>query len=131
MTMPDLTHITHPSITITLPWPPAALSPNMRQHWAKHAKAKKAYRTACGAILDAYPYQGASLPPDALVGVFMRFHPPSRRRYDWDNLMARMKSGLDGVAQALGVDDAIFRPSMEIGEPMPPDGQVFVVITIE
>lgn len=118
-------------ITLTLPWPPVELSPNRPGHWAKKAKAKKAYRTACKAICEAYPYQGGSLPPDALLSVSMRFHPPSRRRYDWDNLMARMKSGLDGVAQALGVDDAIFRPSMEIGEPMPPDGQVFVVITIE
>jgi len=35
------------SIELTLPWPPTALSPNARQHWAKLARAKKAYRLAC------------------------------------------------------------------------------------
>lgn len=119
------------TLTMTLPWPPAALSPNMRGHWAKLARAKKAYRSACKAICQATPYNGGSLPPDAVLRVSMRFHPPTRRRYDWDNLTARMKSGLDGIAEALGVDDAIFRPSMDVAEYSPPDGRVVVVITVE
>ncbi len=35
------------SLHFTLPWPPADLSPNARQHWSKLARAKKADRTAC------------------------------------------------------------------------------------
>jgi crossover junction endodeoxyribonuclease RusA len=117
-------------ISITLPWPPVELSPNRPGHWAKKAKAKKAYRTACRAIVEACPYEGASLPPDAILSVSMRFHAPSRRRYDWDNLLARMKAGLDGISDALGVDDSIFRPSIEVAEPCPPNGHVVVVISI-
>ena len=32
---------------LILPWPPKELSPNFRAHWAKLARAKKAYRAAC------------------------------------------------------------------------------------
>jgi crossover junction endodeoxyribonuclease RusA len=31
--------------------------------------------------------------------------PPNRRAHDLDNCLARMKSGLDGLADVLGVDD--------------------------
>ena len=38
----------------------------------------------------------------------MVFVPPDRRLYDRDNLVARMKSGLDGMCDALGIDDNQF-----------------------
>ena len=36
------------------------------------------------------------------------FHKGDRRRRDQDNLIASMKASLDGVADALGVDDNLF-----------------------
>jgi crossover junction endodeoxyribonuclease RusA len=38
----------------------------------------------------------------------LTFYPPSRRQYDLDNCVAAMKSGLDGVADALQVNDHRF-----------------------
>ena len=38
--------------------------------------------------------------------VSITFHPPSNRRQDLDNMLASIKSGLDGVADAIGVDDS-------------------------
>ena len=35
-------------MTFTLPWPPKELSPNARLHYMAKARAKKAYRQACG-----------------------------------------------------------------------------------
>jgi len=35
----------------------------------------------------------------------LTFVPPTRRAYDLDNALARIKSGLDGVADVLQVDD--------------------------
>lgn len=35
------------TVNVILPWPPKELSPNFRGHWAKLARAKKAYRLAC------------------------------------------------------------------------------------
>ena len=90
-------------LIITLPWPPAGLSPNARNHWSKLAKLKKQYREACAwsaASQGAYPMQADKL------HLTLTFVPPTRRAYDLDNALARMKSGLDGLADALRVDDS-------------------------
>lgn len=89
-------------LTLTLPWPPKELSPNARLHWAALARARKQYRQACAAQAMA---QGAGRMQAASLHVSLVFHPPSRRPFDLDNALARMKSGLDGLADVLGVDD--------------------------
>lgn len=38
----------------------------------------------------------------------LEFVPPDRRSYDRDNLVARMKSGLDGLADAFKINDKQF-----------------------
>lgn len=92
----------HDALILTLPWPPADLSPNARQHWSKLARAKKAYRAACA---WAAKEQGAKRIEAERLHVSLVFYPPSRRAFDLDNMLARMKSGLDGLADVLGVDD--------------------------
>lgn len=86
----------------TLPWPPTALSPNARGHWSKLAKAKKAYRAACAWTAKE---QGAQRVAAEKLHLTLVFVPPNRRAHDLDNCLARMKSGLDGLADVLGVDD--------------------------
>lgn len=45
------------------------------------------------------------------------FHPPNRQSRDKDNLIARFKAGQDGLAEAMGVDDAEFNDvPRDIGE---------------
>ena len=66
------------------------------------AKAKKAYRAACGWTAKE---QGARRIEADKLHVAVTFFPPDRRAYDQDNLIARMKSGFDGLADVLGVDD--------------------------
>lgn len=113
-----------PFLSVTFPWPPSALSPNARQHWTKLAKAKKSYRAACYLTAVA---QGAA--PVVAVGlhVHLQFAPPTRRKYDLDNLLARMKAGLDGLSDAIWVDDSRWQISMSRSEPSAPG---FVVITV-
>lgn len=102
-------------ISITLPWPQASLSPNARQHYMALARARKKYRNDCWVSAHA---QGArKVAADALT-VSVRFAPPTRRRYDLDNLLSRMKSGLDGLADVLGVDDSRWRLRIEMAEPV-------------
>ena len=48
--------------------------------------------------------------------VHMVFYRPRRYRYDEDNLVARMKSGLDGIADLIKVDDHKFRITHEISD---------------
>lgn len=89
-------------LQITLPWPPKELSPNSRLHWSKLARAKKAYRAVCALQARA---QGARQQKAMKLHLSLTFYAPTRRAYDLDNALARMKSGLDGLADALGVDD--------------------------
>lgn len=109
---------------ITLPWPPAGLSPNARLHWAKLAKLKKVYRTACAYQAMA---QGVRQIKAKKLHINLIFIPPTRRAYDLDNALARMKSGLDGLADALGVDDSLWSLTIQKGEGI--GGMVKVEIT--
>ncbi len=109
--------------TIRLPWPPKELSPNARLHWARVSKVKKAYRTACWAETLA---SGVRVTGDGAIAVELVFYKPTRRAMDWDNLIARMKAGLDGMADALKINDRQFRLSMKVAE----ETGGFVLVTI-
>jgi crossover junction endodeoxyribonuclease RusA len=92
---------------LTLPWPPKQLSPNARLHWSVVAKVKKAYRMAC--FTQAINAGMRSIPWDGDVHLWIDIYPPDRRARDDDNVVAAFKSGRDGLADALGVDDKRFR----------------------
>lgn len=112
-------------IEITLPWPPRELSPNSRVHWATRARC--ATRVRQHAYWTARAIAGDASLPDGPIPVALEFRPPNLRRRDWDNLLASMKSGLDGISQALGVDDHRFQLRMEVGEPVQ-SGVVIVTV---
>lgn len=87
-------------------WPAAALSPNARMHWAIKARAVKKYRH--DSLFEA-KYQAPNWTrPSGKLTLEVEFYPPQRRAYDRDNLLARMKSGIDGVADGLGINDKEF-----------------------
>ena len=90
-------------MNIILPWPPSGLSPNARLHWAKLSKLKKQYRNVCAGHARI---QGARAISAAKLHLILEFVPPTRRAFDLDNALARMKSGLDGLADVLKVDDS-------------------------
>ena len=111
--------------TCTFSWPPRECSPNWRGHWAAKAKAAKAYRKECWVLaLSA----GLKAEKHATVYVSITFHPPSRRRYDLDNCVGSLKNGLDGLADALGVNDYQFRINASLAG-SEPSGRVFVRIS--
>ena len=119
-------------LTITLPWPPSELSPNKRLHWARLAKAKARYREACR--IETLHCLAGRLPRLAdRLAVLLEFMPPDRRSYDRDNLTARMKAGLDGMCDALGIDDKrIKRQTTEVVESVvPAKGAACVRVTID
>lgn len=92
-------------IEFQLAWPPSELSPNKRLHWTQSAKFKKMYRATCAWEVIA---KKVGPVPDGPLLLELTFVPPDRRSYDRDNLVARMKAGLDGVADALNIDDKRF-----------------------
>lgn len=95
---------------ITLPWPPKELSPNARMHHMALHKAKKAYKAACMWQAKA---QGIKRIEADRLHLHLVFFKPTRRAMDLDNTLARMKSGLDGLSELLGVDDSKWHLSME------------------
>lgn len=100
---------------IDLPWPDKALSQNARIHWSARAKAVTAARTDVAWLVRAAVPHKLDWQAVALSVVF---HPPSRRRYDRDGLIGRMKALQDGIADAIGIDDRHFIPTYRVGEPV-------------
>ena len=116
----------HKTLEFFLPFPDSMLSPNKMAHWAKKAKAKKLYKSACCALTyQANTNRYCNI--EGKVTVRFTFYPPDNRRYDEDNLIARMKAGIDGIATAIKTDDSQFHYApIKICAPMPPFGTVKV-----
>ena len=107
-------------------WPPRELSPNARVHWAARSRAVKKYRADAHALALS---EGLHMPDSDKVWVHLTFCPPSHRRYDADNLLASCKSLLDGIADALKVNDHRFIPTVQIGS-ADPEKRGFVHVRI-
>jgi crossover junction endodeoxyribonuclease RusA len=91
---------------LILPFPPRILNPNNRSHWREKAKAAKAYLETCFYLAKQAGWFGVEF--TARVHLWIDFFPPDKRAYDDDNIAAAFKSGRDGIAQALGINDKRF-----------------------
>lgn len=108
---------------ITLDWPPRELSPNVRAHWTKKLKFKQSYRDGC--FFDTKAQAIGRFETDGKIPVSIMFHPP-RNTGDIDNMLATAKSGLDGMCDALGINDKRLRPmTLDVGEKYP-SGKIIV-----
>lgn len=101
-------------LTVTIPWPTSAAGhgPNARHgHWSgRHKAAKASSRLGWALALEAGARKLA-MPPEGPILVHLAFHPPHGKRPDVDNAISRCKGHLDGIALALGLDDARFEIS--------------------
>lgn len=109
-------------IVVELSWPAKELSVNSHRHWRVRWKAAKAYRAA--AFYRTKSVTAESVPDGSdSVRVQLTYFPPTARHYDEDNLLGRMKSALDGIADALQVNDSCFHYlESAIAEPRKPAG---------
>lgn len=94
------------------PWPPKEVTPNFKRshHWTKYHKHIKAYREQCGWIAKR-------IKPDRYEFTVI-FYPPDKRKRDHDGMIGSFKAGLDGIADAWGVDDNLFRVVYEFSDPV-------------
>lgn len=95
--------------SIDLPLPHPTLSPNARVHWSKRAKvARNAKANGARAVLvmlrDNPEFCGFER--DDRLQLNRRIYWPDKRRRDEDNCVAALKSSMDGVCGALGIDDS-------------------------
>lgn len=95
-------------LTIDLSWPAPELSPNARVHPMVAHRFKKAAKTEAGwATKIARSIRWAH---DGPIAIHIIAQPPKAwRTGDADNLIARLKAHLDGIADALGVNDRQFQ----------------------
>lgn len=111
------------STQIELPWPPAILSGhNTGSHWKKAPFVKKHREWARLATLEAKPV----IPAQGDIRISFTFYPPNRRG-DRTNFANRLKPAIDGIAQALGVNDSRFLPAYHYAEPVK---SACVIVTI-
>lgn len=96
-------------------WPASVLSPNSREHWAKRARVKKEQRLEWYALAMS---ERMRAPREGKIAVRLEFVAGDRRPRDADNLLASCKAGLDGLADALGVNDSRFRITFDMAEPV-------------
>lgn len=116
-------------LTVTLPWPHRGLSPNARLHWAAKAKLKAEARAQAKyatmqAVYHNSPDTSAFQSGD--IRLELEFCPPTARAFDRDNALASCKAALDGVADALGVNDTRFEPIVLRRGEKRPKGAVIV-----
>jgi crossover junction endodeoxyribonuclease RusA len=100
------------TVIVELPWPPKQLTPNFkrRKHWSVYRPYAANYRSSCAWLVKAARARGTLLS--------VTFCPPDRRRRDDDGMIGAFKAGRDGVADALGCDDHVFRPSYRFSDPV-------------
>ena len=63
------------------------------------------------------------------VPISIAFLPPGHRRRDLDGMISSMKAALDGVADARGIDDNLFRSAAKKSQDTFPGGAVIVEIS--
>ena len=98
-------------VEVVLPFPDQRLNPNRSKgkHWGSTVALRKAARA--GAKVLALEAAGAvRFDPQAELELTVTFVQPDRRSRDRDNLLAACKPMLDGIADALGVNDSQFEP---------------------
>ena len=95
-------------IAIELPWPPSVLLPNSRSHWSKRAHAAKQCRLTAFAQTKLAGVRKGDFDLPASLKVTCVFAPPDHRRRDADGMLSSAKHFLDGISDAIGVDDSKF-----------------------
>lgn len=120
-------------LIVRLPFPDKKLMPNRKngKHWTSTVYSKSAQKTesyACTleALQQTGPQEWRETIPLSLL-----YMTPDKRHRDLDNLLAASKALIDGMAQALGVDDKRFRPIMIDAALGPKEGGLIAAVGVK
>lgn len=94
---------------LVLEWPKRVLHPNSRVHWSQRHRARKQARRDAHLLAKAAGWHRVEW-PDGRLHVWIDGYARDRRRRDHDGFLASLKAHLDGIADAMGVDDSRFVP---------------------
>lgn len=101
---------------VELPFPSSALSGHQGGRWREKARVIATHRSWAFHATKAAKIQ---VPAEGDIPIKFRFVPPNRRG-DRTNYPNRLKPYIDGIAEALGINDRRFLPSYEFAEPKAP-----------
>lgn len=108
---------------IVLPFPDSSLAGHNTGHWSKKARVVATHRAWA---FHATRAAKAKVAEQGDISIKFRFVPPNNRG-DRTNYPNRLKPYIDGIAEALGINDKRFLPSYEFAEAEKP-GRVEVWI---
>jgi crossover junction endodeoxyribonuclease RusA len=119
--------MTH-SVTIRIGWPAQALWQNSSHGTFTTARAIKTAKAEGWASALAAGVK--RLPKCSSYSLNFTFTPPKRRggQHDATNMRPACKAHIDGIADALGVNDRIFRVGQETVLPAAGDGHVLIEV---
>ena len=117
-------------MNIVLPYPDKALSPNSRVHWSIKAKAAKKARSDAFVIvreagINALTYADFS----GKLHLWIEYYAKTKNYPDADNCLSASKAYIDGIADALGVNDRRFVHHPIVMDGTHKGGKVVVRIT--
>lgn len=114
-------------LSIILPWPDSKLSPNSRVHYRVKMgiKAKAREEGAWIAMSETRPL----FKKNARLQMQLIIHPPDKRGRDMDNILASLKSSLDGVFDGINYNDKQVRRIVLDYADVVPWGKIEVCIT--
>lgn len=70
-------------------------------------------------------------PPEGNIALSLLFLTPDKRKRDLDGMLSSAKHALDGIAQALGVDDSRFKPILVDAVLGPKGGALIAAVGVE
>jgi len=91
---------------VIVPYPPRELNPNSHCHWRVKAKVGKNYKRDVFYLCRLVGF--TALEKCEKLHVWLDFFPPNKHDRDQDNALASCKHMLDGIAEALKIDDQHF-----------------------
>jgi crossover junction endodeoxyribonuclease RusA len=95
------------TVVLLLSWPARELWQNSRAHFMAKARATKTARRE--ALILSQQAALHRLQNVVSANLEFEFHPPLRSRAtDIQNMPATQKAAIDGIAEALGLDDKVF-----------------------
>lgn len=109
---------------IVLPFPPASLSGHAKGYWRGKSALTKHQRQYARYLTEE---AGVTVAAEGDIPIHFHFIPDSRRG-DRVNFPIRIKAAVDGIADALGVNDSRFLPSYSFGAASPRKPRVEVTV---
>lgn len=120
-------------LIIELPFPDPELNPNRSNgnSW-KSSRKNRDDAKETGYVQARAALESQSLPLALHYSICITFYPPDRRHRDADNLHASMKHYIDGICQALEINDKIFREvTLAFGEIRKPGATTVEIKALE